>query len=246
MRGRNYFVAPTRELDPFFTVGLLHSRGQWVYSAVGTIVFNVRHPTFPFSIPDVGNNSIIADFEVSHPISHRFPGVVAFLRAEPIWNWASRGTPGISGFDFRLFTGLRFTMVKPAYHESIRKLRKQLKESAPGPNNQPTSTPGTPSSGTTPPGNTGGAGNSTPPPGNSTPGSSTLPPGNSAPGTSTPAPGNSNSGNPNTGNSRPRISNLAGPPSIASTSGSPIESLPLREAISPDSEMVLDSATTQP
>jgi hypothetical protein len=138
MRGRNYFVAPTRELDPFFTLGFLHSRGAWVFSAVGTLVFNVRHPPFGFSIPNVGNDSIIADFEVSHPVSSRLPGLVAFLRAEPIWNWASRGVPGISGYDFRLFGGLRYTLVKPAYHTSIRKLKQQLKESETDDNSQNT------------------------------------------------------------------------------------------------------------
>ena len=142
MRGRNYFVAPTRELDPFLTVGFLHSRGAWVFSAVGTLVFNVRHPPFAFSIPNVGNNSIIADFEISHPVTPRFPGLVAFIRAEPIWNWASRGVQGISGFDFRLFGGLRYTLVKPSYFEPIRKLRRQLRQSETGPSNQPTNTPG--------------------------------------------------------------------------------------------------------
>ena len=158
MRGGNYFVAPTRELDPFLTVGYLHSRGAWVFSAVGTIVFNVRQPAFPFSIPPVGNNSIIADFEVSHPVSSKMPGLVAFLRAEPIWNWASRGVPGISGYDFRFFGGLRYTLVKPPYHTSIRKLKKQLRESDP---NKP-GKPGSKSS-TDP---------NAPPGGNQTPGSS--------------------------------------------------------------------------
>lgn len=134
MRGANYFVAPTRELDPFVTLGYLYSRGAWVFSAVGTAVFNVRHPTFDFSVPDAGNKSIIADFEISHPVSSKFPGLVAFLRAEPIWNWASRGVPGISGYDFRLFSGLRFTMVKPAYSTSINKLKRQLQQSKAEPN----------------------------------------------------------------------------------------------------------------
>jgi hypothetical protein len=219
MRGGEYFVAPTRELDPFFTVGFLHSRGAWVYSAVGTLVFNVRHPAFPFSIPNVGNNSIIADFEVSHPVSHKLPGVVAFLRAEPIWNWASRGVPGISGFDFRLFAGLRYTMVKPAYHSDIRKLRKQLKESEPEPGKQPTKTPGPPASGT--------------------PSSENVDSGKPVSGNASPA---------NAPLSKADLVNSNLTNSQISTSvgeGAPIEGPPLREAIKLPGEQVLDKAAVQ-
>ncbi len=129
MRGKYYFVAPTRELDPFWTLGVLHSKGNWVFSGVGTLVCNFRHEPFSNPIPYYGNESIILDFEVSHPVTKKIPGLVAFVRAEPIFNWNSHSTPGISGFDFRLFSGLRFTLVKPSYNSQIDKLRKQLMES---------------------------------------------------------------------------------------------------------------------
>jgi len=127
MRGANYFVAPTREIDPFYTLGFLHTKGAWMFSTVGTLVTNFRHPPFNDSIPPVSNNSIVADFEVSHPIP-KMPYLVAFIRAEPIWNWSSHGYPGISGFDFRLFSGIRLTLAKPALHSDIENLRQQLKE----------------------------------------------------------------------------------------------------------------------
>jgi hypothetical protein len=128
MRGKDYFVAPTRELDPFYTLGVLHNKGAWVFTAVGTLVTNFRDPPFSGSVPHHGNEAIIVDFEASHPITKKIPNLVAFARAEPIWNWNSGGVPGISGFDFRLFTGLRYTLVKPAYRSSLDKLRKQLQE----------------------------------------------------------------------------------------------------------------------
>ncbi len=150
LRGKDYFVAPTREIDPFYTAGFLRSYGDWVLTAVATLVTNYRHPPFNDAIPPVSNNAIIGDLELSHPITKKIPGLVAFARAEPNWNWKSKEYPGISGFDFRFFTGLRYTLVKPSYYSDMEKLRSQLKEAgvlpgvAPGssaPANQPESPP---------------------------------------------------------------------------------------------------------
>jgi hypothetical protein len=131
LRGGQPFVAPTREIDPFYTLGIVRSRGSWVFTAVGTLVTNFRHPPFNDAIPPFSNNAIIADFEASHPVSRSIPNLVAFVRAEPIWNWHSHDEPGISGFDFRLFGGLRYTLVKPTYHENIDKLKRQLQQVEP-------------------------------------------------------------------------------------------------------------------
>ena len=131
LRGGQPFVAPTREIDPFYTLGVVRSRGSWVFTAVGTLVTNFRHPPFNDAIPPFGNNAIIADFEASHPVAKSIPNLVTFIRAEPIWNWHSHNEPGISGFDFRLFAGLRYTLVKPTYNSNIEKLKKQLKQVGP-------------------------------------------------------------------------------------------------------------------
>lgn len=161
MRGGGYFVAPTREIDPFYTVGYVHRRGPWTFIATDTLVTNFRHPTFKFSVPDQSNVSMIADFEVNRPLSKKFPSVLGFARAEPIWNWASNKTPGISGFDFRFYTGLRFIVSKPSYYAASLNLRKQLMKEQENrkaaPNARPSNTPnsgmpssGMPNSGTTP------------------------------------------------------------------------------------------------
>lgn len=154
MRGGGYFVAPTREIDPFYTIGYIHRRGPWTFIATDTLVTNFRQPTFKFSVPGQSNISMIADFEVNRPLSKKFPSLLAFARAEPIWNWASNKTPGISGFDFRFFTGLRFIVSKPSYYASTQNLKKQLmkeqenRKSAPS--SQSNSQPSTPNSSSAP------------------------------------------------------------------------------------------------
>lgn len=129
MRGKDYFVCPTRELDPFYTAGFLFRRKQWTFTAVDTFVTNFRSPPFTDSIPRQSNNTMIADVELARTVSKKFPSLQAFVRAEPVWNWASRGVPGLSGFDFRLYGGLRLSLNKPALNASIDQLRQQLIES---------------------------------------------------------------------------------------------------------------------
>lgn len=126
MRGAKYFVSPTREIDPFYTLGVLHRRGPWTFSLVDTFVSNFRNNA---AIPPQSNMSMIVQGEVSRQVSKRIPGLVTFVRAEPVWNWQGRSRPGISGFDFRIFGGLRYSLNKAATSSSMDNLRKQLKQS---------------------------------------------------------------------------------------------------------------------
>ena len=128
MRSGEFFQGATRELDPFYSIGGVYRRGKWTFVATNTLVTNFRSPPFHFSVPQQSNNSMVADFEVFRPISDKVPGLVSFVRAEPIWNWNSNRLPGLSGFDLRIFGGLRLSLSKPAYSASINQLRKQLKE----------------------------------------------------------------------------------------------------------------------
>ena len=131
LRGGNYFVAPTREIDPFYTLGYMHRHKAWALVINDTLVTNFRHPPFNDSIPKQSNVSMIADIEVNHPVVKKFPGLLAFIRAEPIWNWDSHKAAGISGFDFRLYMGLRMTISKPSYYANMVDMRKQLLKSEP-------------------------------------------------------------------------------------------------------------------
>lgn len=140
MRGREYFTGPNRELDPFFTVGAIYRHNSWTFIANNTYVNNFRNHN---AIPPISNQSMIADFEINRPISAKRPWVVAFFRAEPIWNWGAHGAPGLSGFDFRLFSGIRLGFSKPAFNADINKMQQQIMES------EDTSTPNAGQTGTT-------------------------------------------------------------------------------------------------
>lgn len=127
LRGKSYFQAPTREIDPFYTLGILHKRGPYTFSFVDTFVCNFRNGN---AIPSQGNLAMISQIEAAREVSKKIPGLVTFVRAEPIFNWNSRGVPGISGFDFRIFGGIRYTFNKSATSVAMDQLRKQLQKSA--------------------------------------------------------------------------------------------------------------------
>jgi hypothetical protein len=145
IRGRKYFQAPTRELDPFYTWGMMHQRGRWSFSASSTLVQDFRkqfgHQAL---IPGVNSYSMISDFEIDRRIIPQMPGLQAFVRAEPIWNFHTHNRPGLAGMDFRLYYGIRLSMSKPALTTALDSLRRQLEEQDAQP---PTPTPSTPSGG---------------------------------------------------------------------------------------------------
>ena len=129
MRSGQLFLGPQREIDCFYTMGGYYRSpsGKWVFSVTDTFVTNFRHPHFKFSIPRQGNVNMIADFEVDRQIGN-IPGLQAILRAEPVWNWRSRNVPGLSGFDFRLYSGLRLSFYKPSYGGTMNAIKKQLQQ----------------------------------------------------------------------------------------------------------------------
>ena len=124
-RSKGFFSGATRELDPFYTLGFLYRRGQWSFVLTDTLVNNFRNRQ---AIPPISNSLNIMTLEISRPVSKKLPALQSFIRVEPIWNWGANGSPGLSGFDFRLFGGLRLSFNKPSYAASVGKLREQLKE----------------------------------------------------------------------------------------------------------------------
>lgn len=126
MRSRNLFQGAQRELDPFYTIGAVYRKGLWTFTSTATLVNSFRNNR---AIPPQTNMSVICDFEASRPLSRRYlPGLDIFMRAEPIWNWQGKSQIGLSGFDFRLFSGLRLSMVKQATDSQLQFLRRQLRE----------------------------------------------------------------------------------------------------------------------
>lgn len=139
MRGKAFFQAPTKEIDPFYTWGGLYQKNGWTFSASTTLVQNFRHPFRRNATIPVDNYSFISDFEISRRIIKQLPGLQAFCRAEPIWNFHSLNRPGLSGMDFRIFFGFRMAMAKPALTSALEQLRQQLEEQEgePGPPAKP-------------------------------------------------------------------------------------------------------------
>lgn len=128
LRGKAYFQAPHREMDPFYTWGFLHQRGGWALSCSTTFVQNFRQPFGHNASIRANNYSFISDFELSRRLFRQLPGMQAFIRAEPIWNIERNNRPGLSGVDFRLYTGVRMSLTKPALTGALDSLRRQLEE----------------------------------------------------------------------------------------------------------------------
>jgi hypothetical protein len=128
LRGKKPFQSPTKELDPFYSTGLLYTRRGWTFSAAGTLVQNFREPFGRNAIIRQDNYTIISDFEVSRALSPRIPGLQAFVRAEPIWNMHSRNTPGLAGMDMRVFWGLRGAVAKRPLTGVIQQIREDIEE----------------------------------------------------------------------------------------------------------------------
>jgi hypothetical protein len=127
MRSRNPFQGAQREIDPFFTVGGLYRHKDWLFTVTNTYVANFRNQS---AIPPQSNMAMITDIEAARLINKKMPGLYSFVRAEPIWNWYSNSRPGLSGFDFRLFTGIRYVFNKPSIYAQMNNMKKQIQQSS--------------------------------------------------------------------------------------------------------------------
>jgi hypothetical protein len=105
----------------------MHQRGNWSFSNTATFVQNFRQP-FPEATIRATNYSMICDFEIARRIIKQVPGLQAFIRAEPIWNFHSHNRLGLAGQDFRLFYGIRMSLGKPPLTAALQQIREQLEE----------------------------------------------------------------------------------------------------------------------
>jgi hypothetical protein len=126
LRGLQPFVAPNREIDPFYTVGFQRTQGLWQFSGSSTFFQNFRKPFGRNAFAPVNGYGIVCDFEVARQLFKRIQGLQTFVRAEPVWNFHSDATPSLSGFDFRLFYGIRATLSKPALTGQMQQIRQRL------------------------------------------------------------------------------------------------------------------------
>lgn len=99
-----------QEGDQFYSVGYVLRKSPWLFTADTTLVTN-----FGNSNLRGGNNNqaIIMTGEVARRIHRNLP-IAAFVRAEPIFNMGANSSPGLAGFNFRLYGGLRAEVSKPA------------------------------------------------------------------------------------------------------------------------------------
>jgi hypothetical protein len=128
LRGNGYYQSPTREMDPFYTFGALYQKGAYSFSANATLVTNYRQLFGRNAAIRQDNYSWILDFEIAKRLFKQMPGLQAFFRAEPIYNFKSQDTPGLAGMDFRAFWGLRMAMGKPPLTAALNQIREQLEE----------------------------------------------------------------------------------------------------------------------
>ena len=136
LRGKQPMQAPTKEIDPFYSFGLLQERHGWFFSGSATFVQNFRQPFGRNASVPVNSYTWISDFEVARTLIKQVPGIQGFVRAEPIWNFHSNQTPGLSGFDMRVFGGIRMTGTKRAINTAIEQIREDImneEKSTPGP-----------------------------------------------------------------------------------------------------------------
>lgn len=127
-RGKAPFQAPTKELDPFYTWGGLYQKNGWTFSASTTFVQNFREPFHHNATTPKNSYVFISDFEIARRVLKQYPGLQAFVRAEPIWNFHASNIPSLAGMDFRLFFGMRFAMAKPPLTATLQQIREQLKQ----------------------------------------------------------------------------------------------------------------------
>ncbi|MCC7530475.1 MAG: hypothetical protein IT342_18265 [Candidatus Melainabacteria bacterium] len=99
-----------QEFDQFYSVGYILRKSPWLFTTDCTFLTN-----FGNSNLRGGNNNqtFVLTGEIARQLHRNIP-VAAFVRAEPIFNMGANSSPGLAGFNFRLYGGLRAEISKPA------------------------------------------------------------------------------------------------------------------------------------
>lgn len=124
VRFAHFIASYMRELDPFYTWGGTYQRGSWTFSGSSTFLQNFRTP-FSKALTPINNYSFVCDFEIDRPVYSKLPGLIFFVRAEPVYNFHSHATPGLAGMDFRFYYGFRVTAAKPALSDTMELIRQR-------------------------------------------------------------------------------------------------------------------------
>lgn len=97
-----------QEGDQFYSLGGMYRTRRWLFLWDNTFITNFGHRKIRMG---PNNVNIIMTMEADYRISPRLP-VVAFVRAQPIFNIGADQAPGFAGVNFRLFGGLRLDLNK--------------------------------------------------------------------------------------------------------------------------------------
>lgn len=99
-----------QEFDQFYSVGYILRKSPWLFTTDCTFLTN-----FGNSNLRGGNNNqtFVLTGEIARQLHRNIP-IAAFVRAEPIFNMGANSSPGLAGFNFRLYGGLRAEVSKPA------------------------------------------------------------------------------------------------------------------------------------
>ncbi len=99
-----------QEFDQFYSVGYVLRKSPWLFTTDCTFVTNFGNS----NLRGGPNNQVfVLTGEIARQLHRNIP-VAAFVRAEPIFNMGANSSPGLSGFNFRLYGGLRAEVSKPA------------------------------------------------------------------------------------------------------------------------------------
>lgn len=114
LRGTKYFQ-PGAAVDPYYTWGCVHRRGLWTLSTSQSLITNYGTMQANYLLPGQTGVSLITDVEINRPVSPKHPELVAFMRAEPVWSGDKLATQRGTAFDFRLYSGLRWSVSKSPF-----------------------------------------------------------------------------------------------------------------------------------
>lgn len=115
----------TREIDPFFSARVVHARGKWVGSAGVTL--SLDFPTYTGDKPRLKTGAVIGTIDVSRKVDS-IPNLYCFVQGQPIWNFSDKSVPGYSGFNFRLFSGLRMVFDRAPVTPTVRAAWKNIRK----------------------------------------------------------------------------------------------------------------------
>lgn len=113
----------THELDPFFSARIVHVKGKWVGSAGVTVALD--YPTYTGTDPKLKTGAVIGTIDISRQIP-RHPHFYGFVQGQPIWNFSDQNVPGYSGFNFRLFSGVRMIFDRSPVTPAVRAAWKNI------------------------------------------------------------------------------------------------------------------------